>query len=487
MPAEALRPAYETYLGKNVSQADLAAIAANISERYRYAGYHLSRAIVPVQDIEAGRVRITMIEGSITEIALKGDGADRFGIKPMLDAIVAERPSRLATLERQLLLINDRPGARIVDTTLEEIGGPTGNFRLTVEVKTWQVYTSFGLDNLGSSAVGPWQTYATGAFNSYLLPGDTLALNLSTIPDDPRELAFGRLSYDVPIGTDGFRIGASTLYSEVRPGDYRRQWSDKTTTESIEIRGSIIPLQSQKSTLTLTLAAGASNVSESDVYGTLYQDHLRTIALSADYRMKDNFGGNNYLTLAWRQGLDILGASHRDDWVSHDGASGEFGLLNLWFTRYQSLSDSWSVKISTAAQVASAPLLTSQQFYLGGAAFGRGYGSAQISGDNALAGSAELRFDQDVSYAYLKSLQFYGFVESGAVWNVGYSLNDGASLTSAGGGLRFFFNDDLRADIGVAFPLTFRAFDNPDRNPRLLFSLTNALKFNPSLAQLQSR
>ena len=118
-----------------------------------------------------------------------------------------------------MLLINGRPGVRIADTALEEIGHATGRFRLIVYVKTWHIYTSFGLDNLGSSSVGPWQTYATGAFNSYLAPGDTLALNLSTTPGDPRELAFGRLSYDVPVGTDGMRIGASALYSEVRPGD----------------------------------------------------------------------------------------------------------------------------------------------------------------------------------------------------------------------------------------------------------------------------
>ena len=40
-----------------------------------------------------------------------------------------------------------------------------------------------------------------------------------------------------------------------------------------------------------------------------------------------------------------------------------------------------------ASQTASGPLFTSQQFYLGGAAFGRGYGAAELSGDNGLAGS----------------------------------------------------------------------------------------------------
>ncbi|HMI17630.1 MAG TPA: POTRA domain-containing protein, partial [Bradyrhizobium sp.] len=172
MPADQLITAYQPYLGKKVSQADLVAIAGAISDLYRAAGFHLSRAIVPPQDIRDGHLRLQVIEGSITEVALKGEDVERFGLRPVLDPVVAEQPSRLATLERQLLLISGRPGVRIADTALEEIGGATGRFRLVVYLKTWRVYTSFGLDNLGSSTVGPWQTYATGAFNSYLLPGD---------------------------------------------------------------------------------------------------------------------------------------------------------------------------------------------------------------------------------------------------------------------------------------------------------------------------
>jgi hemolysin activation/secretion protein len=439
LPSAALAATYQPYVGKKVSQADLAAIASGIGDLYRAAGFHLSRAIVPPQDIVDGRVRIKVIEGGITEVALKGDDAERFGVRPMLAPVLAEHLSRLATLERQLLLINTRPGVRIADTAIEEIGGPTGRFRLVVELKTWHIYTSFGIDNLGSSSVGPWQTYAAAAFNSYLLPGDTFALNLSTTPGDPRELAFGRLSYDVPVGTDGFRIGASALYSDVRPGDYRRLFNDSTTTESFEIRGSIVPLQSQRSWLVLTAAFDFTNAGESNVFGPIYNDHIRTVSLTSDYRLQDNFGGNNYVTMTYRQGLGIFGASRfGDDWLSHDGASANFSVLDFWFTRYQTPSDSWSVKVAAAGQMASGPLFLSQQFYLGGLAFGRGYGSAEISGDNGVAGSFELRFDQKLNYRYLSGYQLYSFVDAGAAWNDGFSYNDGLALTSAGAGVRFF-------------------------------------------------
>jgi hemolysin activation/secretion protein len=481
IPRERLATAWQPYLGKKMSQADLAAIATAVGDIYRAAGFHLSRAIVPPQDIQDGKIRLKVVEGSITEVVLKGEDAEQFGIRPMLDAVVAEQPSHFATLERQLLLVNGRSGVRIDDTALEEIGTASGRFRLTVYLKTWHVFTSFGVDNLGSSSVGPWQSYATAAFNSYLAPGDSLVVNLSTTPADPRQLAFGRVAYDVPVGTDGARIGASGYYSEVWPGDDRHLYNDNTKTESFEVHGSVVPLQSLKSTLTLTASMGFSNVTENDFFGPFYADHIRALSLTSDYRLQDTFGGTNYLTLTYRQGLDILDASHRDDdFLSRDGASGDFSAVNFWFTRYQTLSDAWSVKLASAGQWASGPLFLSQQFYLGGAAFGRGYGSAEISGDNGIAGSFELRFDLKLNYRYLSGYQLYSFVDSGAAWNAGYSLGEGLSLTSAGGGVRLFLFDDLQADLGVAVPLSYRAPDNSSRSARFLFSLSSAFKLCPA-------
>ena len=483
IPPARLADAWQPFIGRKVSQADLVRIATDIGEAYRRAGFHLSRAIVPPQDIAGGTVRFQVIEGAICELELKGDGAGRFGVRALLDPVLAEQPSRLMTLERQLMLVNGRPGVRIADTQLEEIGTASGRFRLVVSVKTWHVYAFAGLDNLGSSAVGPWQGYATAAYNSMVTPGDTLALNLSTTPGDPRQLRFARLSYDIPVGIDGLRIGASGLYSEVWPGDWRRLIADNTKTAAFELRASIIPLQSQKQTLTLTLSAGYTDVAERDFWGPIYRDAIRTVSLNGDYRLQDNFGGTNYLTVNWRQGLDVLGASgNNDPWVSVWGAAPNFSALNYWFTRYQTINDAWSIRLASAGQLASGPLYLSQQFYLGGIAFGRGYGAAEISGDNGIAGSLELRFDHKLNYRYFTGFQIYSFVDSGLVWWDGVRPSDGTALTSAGGGIRLFLGDDLRADLGVAVPLGYRAPDNWARHPRFLFTLSNALRLCPERA-----
>ena len=306
--------------------------------------------------------------------------------------------------------------------------------------------------------------------------------NLSTTPGDPRQLAFGRLSYEVPVGTDGARIGASGFYSEVWPGDIRHLFNDNTKTQSFEFHGSIVPLQSQQSGLTLTAGRDSATLREQDVFGPIYNDHIRTLNLTADYRLKDNFGGNNYLTLGLRQGLDIMGASHRDDdLLSHDGASAKFSALNFWYTRYQTLNDAFSVKLSGAGQWASGPLFTSQQFYLGGLAFGRGYGSAEISGDNGIAGSFELRFDHKLNYRYWSGVQLYSFVDP--VRPGMPASHERGSRADLGRRRRALLPvRRLAGRLGVAAPLSYRAPDNSSRSARVLFSLSSAFKLCPARA-----
>jgi len=482
---ELIAETYRPHIGKKVSAADLAGIAGRISDLYRAAGYHLSRAIVPPQDAAGGRIRIQVIEGAVTEIALKGEHAEPFGIGPLLAPIAAERPSRLATMERQLLLANDRPGVRVADTAVEEIGTASGRFRLIVYLETWRIYTSVGLDNRGTPEVGPWQAYWSTAFNSYLVPGDTLAVNLSTIPDATQELGFSRLLYEVPVGTSGVRLGATASYGEIWPGDERRDLDSHTRTETFEVRASMALLLTRRTSLWLTAAAAYSDVTEADSLGLTYRDHIRTVSLTADYHLQDDLNGWNYLTTTFRQGVNVMGASEGDDdFLSRGDGSSNFSKLEFAYTRYQKLTDIWSLKFAAAGQWASTAMLASQEFYLGGPGFGRGYRSGELSGDNGLAASLELRFDQKLPSDIFKGYQLYGFVDHGAVWDFRNGPDERLTLSSAGAGARLYLANELEAGIEVAAPLDYRSPSNQDRRSHLFFSISKSFKFCPGSVRM---
>jgi hemolysin activation/secretion protein len=160
-------------------------------------------------------------------------------------------------------------------------------------------------------------------------------------------------------------------------------------------------------------------------------------------------------------------------------------LLNVAFARYQKLSDVWSVKMSAAGQFASTPLLSSQEFYLGGIAFGRGYETGEVSGDNGIASSLELRFDQVLTNNSLKGYQLYGFIDRGMVWNFGEGIHNSLTLTSIGGGVRLYLSDELRADVAISAPLDYRSPGNIGRNPRILFSLSKFFAHCPAMVHMR--
>lgn len=485
LPVDELAATYANRIGRDVSQADLISIAAGLGEAYRRSGYHLSRAIVPPQDLKGGHLRIQMIEGAIEEIVVKGDGSGAFGVKDLLAPIARERPSRLATLERQLLLANDRPGLRVVDTSLDEIVPASGRFRLVVSVQPWRIYTATGIDNMGSGAVGPWQASASAAINSLILPGDSLALSGSFVPGSSRELRFGRASYDVPLGIDSLRIGVVASRSEIWPGDERRQLGTVSQAETYEARAAFAPLLTRTQTLWLTASLGMSDIAERNRLGRIYNDRIGLASLSADYKLVSGAGAWTYLSTTYRHGLGFLD-SHPDtkDWLSRFSASGRFSLVNTALTHYQNLADNWSLKLSAAGQIASGPLLSSQQYYLGGLAFGRGFEGGLLAGDNALAGAAELRFDQSVSLAFAKGYQLYGFVEGGVTRSYQQPKDLVQGLSSIGIGARLFINDDLQLGVAIAKPVAHHSPLRSEMGTTVLFSLSNALRFCPTAPNL---
>jgi len=484
IPADAVAATWQPFVGKTVSQADLVTIAGKISDLYREAGFHLSRAIVPPQDIQGGRIRIQVIEGRIADIVVNGERTERFGVRKVLAPIMAEPVSRRATLERAMLLVNDLPGARIADSTIDEVGTGSGRFRLTVTVQTWTNYTSLSMDNRGTEATGPLQAYLASSFNSGLFAGDTVGINASTIPNMPQELAFARLFYNAPIGTDGARIGVAGSYGLQKPGDIRSIIDTRDRSAAFDLRGSFTPLRSRDASLWLTAGFGVTESYEDDIIAPDYRDHIRAIYLTADYQLHDRLNGWNYLTVSARQGLPILGANTADGVLnSRFDGSGTFSKLTAYYTRYQPLSDAWSVKLAFTGQIVSNPVLAAEEFYLGGA-FGRGFWGVEISGDNGIGGSIELRYDQALKFDFLKGFQLYGYVDDTVAWNF---HSDGARLSLAltGVGVRFFLPYDLQLGAEGGYPIDYRVPFELPREARGFFYVTKTFRLCPGSAMMR--
>lgn len=473
IPGSVLAKAYARHIGRTVSQADLARIAEAITAQYKAEGYALSRAFVPPQDIQDGRVVVQVAEGHVSDVVIEGLGADWFIARDILDPITREHPLRIATLERQMLLLSDLPGIQIKDAAVKEIGTGTGRFRLTVTAQFFRLIASVDLDNRGSRTVGPWQSFNTVALNSVLRRGDALVVNGATVANDPRQLGYIGTIYETPVGANGARLGLRQSFSEGWPAGLQRTVDVRTRTQDYMLYGSILPWRSRATTVKLTAGVGIRGVEEVSRLGQHYEDHVSALSGAVDILQQDRFSGTTVLSLSARRGITAFGASGAEDLTtSRPGADSEFTRLSAMAVRYQALAGPFSLMLATAGQVTSGPVVRSEAFGFGGSFMGRAFAPSMFIGDDGLAGLAELRFDQTFDAHPMKGYQLYAFVDRGVLWT--RDASDTITAGSWGGGVRFLLDHDMRLGLEVA-----SMYDAPsyvERETRFLVSFGRTFK-----------
>src|SRR5262249_11714256 len=130
-----------------------------------------------------------------------------------------------------------------------------------------------------------------------------------------------------------------------------------------------------------------------------------------------------------------------------------------------------SLALTAQGQYAFEPLVVGEQMSFGGYQIGRGYDPAAISGDNAIAGSAEVRYDTRVDKYFIQTVEPYLFYDTAKVWNRRGGNGAGLALHSTGAGARVGFDHNISA--GVEFAHTLAAVpgsDNGSKKYKVLFN-----------------
>lgn len=182
-------------------------------------------------------------------------------------------------------------------------------------------------------------------------------------------------------------------------------------------------------------------------------------------------GGRVRVRLNYVQGFDGLGATGRGDpLASRPDGGGPFSKAEFWVQYERPLGRGFSIDLRGQGQIASRPLLASEEFGLGGRQFLRGFDYWELSGDEGAAGAAEVRYDLAGGLPRpLRRLQLYLYADAGRVTNLRGGFG-GGSLASAGGGVRAWLVDGFEAGLELGLPLTDGLFDD-DPDPRFSFTL----------------
>lgn len=463
-------PLYEEFLGRAITEADIERILARITGLYRDNGYFLSTAIAPRQDLISGLVRVRIVEGYVESVSFRNAGSRRDELEPYVRNIVAERPLRLATLERGVLLMNDLPGIEAT-ASMRPAQETPGAHELIVDVDADAADGSFFFNNWGTNAVGPLQTWLSGGLNSTMGFGERLQAGFFTVPNQPQELLYGEFAYVHPLDTNGTFLSVGGALTRVDEGDGS---AADSRSGRATVRAWHPVIRSQNENLWLSGTFDYYDLEQKDDGETTAKDRLRVVRAGFNYWRADELAGNTFLTGEVSQGLPILNASRSSepDLTTFKGRS-DFTKFTLTAAREQKLTKAIGAQVSVSAQKSLNRLLSSEQFGYGGSQFGAAYDFFDLAGDDGAAGGVELRYGQQVGWRWLKAYQLFGGYDVSLVWNDGDgSATARDSLASLGGGVRLTFAEGLFGTLQFAHGLT--AFDSTegDGGSRLSFTVT---------------
>ena len=461
------------YVGKEVGFADLEQAAARISRYYRERGYMVARAYIPAQTVTMdGVVEIAVIEGRFGKVELDNKSRVRDGVaRGYLDAFPGT-PVTQPELERKMLLLNDLPGVGEARATLRP-GAETGESDLAVDLAAAPLASgNVEYNNQGNYYTGANQLVGNLNLLSPLGLGDLLNAQLTKGFDG---LEYGRLGYQVPVLSDGFKLGAAYSHTHYELG--------KSFT-SLDANG-------KADTYTLDASYPFKRTPNFNLYGQLaydwrdFEDRLDAVGAVNDRstrtaRLMLNGDARDGL---WGGGITVFSLGYSDGNVNiktptalaFDDAgpqtNGHFDKWNASALRLQSISQRLSAFVSLSGQKGGKNLDSSEKFFLGGAYGVRAYATGEAPGDSGYLATAELRYT--FSTGILPGvLQPFLFVDTGGVtvnenpFLVGVA--NSRHLSGAGLGLTWVRASDFQVKLTLATRLgnAHSASPDTDQNTR---------------------
>jgi hemolysin activation/secretion protein len=325
------------------------------------------------------------------------------------------------------------------------------------------------VDNWGSREIGPIIATLGYDFNGLITAGDEVSISGSTTPQ-VKEFAAFSASYTTKLNSRGTEASIGASWYRVRPEAALAQ--NRLVGDSLEADASIShPLVRSRAASLGASAEGMlldSNLNQAGL--PVRRDRIRTLSATLAGNAAAA-GGRIRGRVALVEGLPVLDATPQGDpLASRRDGSAVFTKLEFSADYRRTLAAHLSIVVAATGQLATRPLLATMEMGLGGRRFLRAYDYRELSGDNGVAGSAELRYEIPRLGPLVSGMQIYAYGDAGTVSNLRQG-GGGGSLASAGGGLRLRLAKATGLGLELAVPLSTTASD-PSPKPRFSTSIS---------------
>lgn len=471
LPQIEVEAAVYPFLGPNRSAQDVEKARAAVEKAYHDKGLQTVSVAVPQQDAQRGFIVLKVTESRVGRLRVKG--SRYFDIKNIKDNAPSLKEGTLPNFQdvtKDIVALNRWADRRITPALRAGVAPGTVDVDLNVE-DTYPLHGSVELNNKQSPSTTPLRTSVSMHYDNLWQLGHSMTWTYQVAPMNPKDAMVISGSYLARTEIDWLSVLVYGLISD----------SSVATVGGANVVG---PGQVVGGRVVLTLP------SRGDLFQTLslgvdYKDFKQSLKLGSDafdspvtyVPLVGTYGatwqGEGHLTqlnATITAGLRGIGSSRDEFDAKRFDATASFITLHADISHTQDFAGGFQLYGKLQGQAADQPLVSSEQFSLGGQDTVRGYLESEVLGDYGVAGTLELRtpnlaqyleqklpnpIGDPIKYNAFDDWRFFAFVD-GANARIHEPLTDQQShfdVASYGVGMRMKTLRYLNSIVFVGVPL----------------------------------
>jgi hemolysin activation/secretion protein len=456
LPATDVERAVYPFLGEGKSFEDIQKARDALQLAYKNHDFGTILVDIPEQDVADGVVRLRVTEGRLRTVQMTG--AKYFSERKLLAgipaAVVGAAP-RLGELQREIAAVNSQSADRTVTPVLKA-GPTTGTVDLSMKVQDRSPFhASVELNNQYTVGTTHLRANVSAEYSNLFNDLDDISLQYQLSPEDTSQVGVFAGGYTSGPWVDGIR---GSLY-------YIHSSSSVPTVGALGVLGKggifsgriTFPLEfSAQSTQNIYIGADYKHFLESIDVDT--QTSLVTPITYMNFSV--GYGGGwrremQQWSIASSVNFGIRGVVNDPDAFENKRylAKPNYMYLREDASFTQTLPAGFTVRLRLAGQFSDMPLVSNENYSIGGADGVRGYLEAEELGDSALKGT--LQIDSPAWVVKAMSGQVFVFCDAGRTEIIDplEGQPDHADLRSVGSGLSLAAGAMFTSAVTWAYPL----------------------------------
>lgn len=450
------------FLGPSRSIQDVEAARAALEQEFRHAGYPTVYVDIPEQEVNNGVVQLSVTEGRVDRLRVTGSRYFSLGkIRNKVPSLAEGSVPHLPTVQKEIQALATEAADRQV-TPVMRPGRTPGTLEVDLKVRDeLPLHGSVEVNGRNTATTSRTRLIGMLRYDNLWQKFHSASIQYQVSPENMDEVQVLAGTYVFPLEDSRTRVAVYAVHSESE--------SETASAGALNIvgQGDIVGLRMVRP------LQGTQSYSHTFTYGVDYKDFKDGVKLTGadsfnspiaylpfSLRYEGNLRSEKSTTsfgVGATFGIRGLIGKQQEFENKRIYSQSDFFYVSADLERYQLLPRGFALKARMAGQLANSPLISNEQFGIGGAESVRGYFESQALGDDGIHASAELHTPllPGVSSDLFQDFHGLMFVDGGYT-RIRESLPGTErryDLLSSGIGLRVRAKDSLNAEMDVAYPL----------------------------------